>query len=404
MDPKRSLAASADEIEAWLRWPAPRKVSDATELPWFGGLLTAWYSIRAKAQYGENDFLWGPALGVLELARHRGSAEDLLALALDLGSSRPSGELTRNLGELVIELSGLASNAKKNDPHPFVALPSELTAEQLAVAKRLASSALRPAAGFGLPASGLTRRRWLGLDPPGALDRGVTVEIKKTKRTLPFWRAWQDLERAGIGGDPLPPPLANTLHGLDRWEALLGAEERSYGGQNPSFYDSQVEQEVAPLLPEHDLLSRAARLADDLSARVRASAAEGKPIFVGSAPEFLLLPFVRAGRPIEPGWDVLVPISDGSVSREILSSIPAERREALVWERVRVRPPTDLVGLAGSVAILDLVPSKRVAENLIGRLSNTRVKKVLESEATALMKRVAALAKEHPGIAQALRR
>jgi hypothetical protein len=360
-----ALDSVAASVEAWMSWRSPAYDENVPRLPWFG-------------RFDTTQPLAPTSAALLALARHRREERPLLELAFRIGAETNSGRAARCAGELILELGSLTAFRSKPGPHPFVALPEDLDDRQRAVAKRLAATMLLPQAGLGLAAAGEARKRWLGLLPPGPLERVITVSVGGVMKTLPVWRAWVELEQHRVYGAPVPPPLAGELAGLDRWQAVIEMLLQTYGDGPRNVKD--IDELLGSLPPGEALFDRGARLADDLGARLSEARRQGMSTWVPyAACALLLLPFVRAGRPLEPGWDSLVSLTTLPGSREILRAIPDQRREAILWAAVAERSDSDHKDLGEVVAMLDLAPSRRIAENVARRLSNETVRAAFNS-------------------------
>jgi hypothetical protein len=392
-----SLDAVAAGLEAWLAWSSSRPDAGQARIAWFGGLDSMYYE--------HNQFLAPAAHSLVALARERQETAALEELLLRWGSEGKIGRVAASAGDALVELSGLSQYWPRNKPHAFVALTTELTADQIAFAKKLTATTLLPGAGFGLAAGGACRKRWLGLLPPGPLDRMATLVIAGKSVTVPLWRAWVDLEQSGVRAAPVPPPLDKELSGLDRWQALIDMLSNTFGGRPPLI----KEEEVLGDVPAGDeLFDRATQVADDLALRFEAAAREARPLWLHYAVTALvLLPLVRAGRPVRPEWDVLVYVGSFDGAREVMAALPAERREARLWDFVKDRGVAEHRGLGEAIAMLDLAPSRRIADNLAGRLHNDAVAKAYTSvnllaRLQELQGRLEALAENEPAVREAL--
>jgi hypothetical protein len=386
-----ALDSVAPGVEAWMMsWRSPAYDENLPRLPWFG-------------RFDTTQPLAPTSAALLALARHRREERPLLELAFRIGTATTSGRAAVCAGELILELGGFASYRSKPGPHAYVALPEELDDGQRAVAKRFANTMLLPRAVLGLAAAGEARKRWLGLLPPGPLERLVTIPVGGVTKTLPVWRAWVELEQHRVYGNPVPPPLAGELTALDRWQAIIEMLLQTYGGGPRNVKD--IDELLGSLPPGEALFDRGARLADDLGARLSEARGQGMSTWVPyAACALLLLPFVRAGRPLEPGWDSLVSLTTLPGTREILQAIPEGRREAIVWTAVAKRSDDDHKDLGEVVAVLDLTPSPRIAENVARRLNNEKVRAAFNSvgQLGPLLERIRALAETAPVMRDAL--
>lgn len=250
LDARRAVEDVAPEIEAWLGWPVPETSPGPTQLPWFGGLCVGWYAMMQPFS--------ATSRGLAELCRHRGSTAALIDFALGLGRRTTSDTAARCLGELLLDLGGFWEQYPDKNNIPYVAPPEALSSEQRSIAARLADTPLLPAAGHGLAASGDGRRRWIGLLPPGPLERNVRITLDGQEVELPFWRARSELEARRVYGSPFPPPLDRLLSGRDRWQAIVELCARSYGGIEIRVMAHDVlERELGALVLDNDFFSYA---------------------------------------------------------------------------------------------------------------------------------------------------
>jgi hypothetical protein len=240
------------------------------------------------------------------------------------------------------------------------------------------------------------------------MEKPVTIPLGKKKVKLPLWKAWAELEARRIWGAPMSPPLDAMLSATERWQAIVEASAQSYGEYKGTqdVSGDRIERELAAVAADAEIASLAARLADDLATRLAAVEREEGDVLVDPlSGALLLLPLVRAGRPVEPRWDLLVRVSATPQSRELMSALPPARREALLWRFVRNRKPHDVAGIGDALAVLDLAPSLRIGENLAARLAHPKVRDFFDSFPPTADERLAQmreLAKKAPELRRAL--
>ncbi|MGK3971058.1 HEAT repeat domain-containing protein [Sorangium sp. So ce118] len=404
LDGGRSFAGAAEGLAGWLEWkPAEPWTPGQTVLPWFGGLAVTWYKVKQPLEAAPS--------ALAALARQRGATRDLVDTAVRLGSGALSGVAMRRLSAMVLDLGGFLQLEKD-----YVALPEELSAEQREIAEGLAATKLVPIAGLGLPACGASRRRWIGLEPPGPLERHVEVEIAGQRRTLPVWRAWRELNvseanEEGEAGEesasgPIPRPLNACLTGHDRWQAIVEIDAESYGFG--CYMDpDELERQLASVPQDEELLRRAAAVADDLAARFAAGAREG--IRMAPSPSMsamLLLPLVRAGRRLDQRWEPLIHVGDEPQAREIFQALTPERREAWIegyFEREMAGRGTMVVAslMESVLHVTDLTLTPRTA-GFLGSVLAAYKKEVPRGSADQLLGKLRALAQGRPDVLRAL--
>ncbi|XXX81732.1 hypothetical protein WMF30_23520 [Sorangium sp. So ce134] len=409
LDAGRSFAEAAEGLAAWLEGtPAAPWTSGQTALPWFGGLAVTWYKMKQPLEAAPS------ALAVL--ARQRGAIRDLVGTAVRLASGALSGVAMRRLSAMALDLGGFLQLEQDH-----VALPEELSAEQRAVAEGLARTRLVPIAGLGLPACGASRRRWIGLEPPGPLERRIEIEIGGERKALPVWRAWKELALLALSGEgepsagdeaeegaggPIPRPIDARLAGRDRWQAIVEMDAGSYAFGCYLDPDA-LERQLAAVPQDEELLARAAEVADDLAERFAAGAREG--IRMAPSPSMsamLLLPLVRAGRRLEQRWEPLIHVGDEPQAREIFQALAPERREAWIeayFEREMAGQGTAVVEslMASVLPVLDLALTPRTAAFLRGVLAAYK-KNVPRGSADELLGKLRALAQDRPEALRAL--
>lgn len=120
----------------------------------------------------------------------------------------------------------------------------------------------------------------------------------------------------------------------------------------------------------------------------------------------VLLPLVRAGVPLEPAWDVLVPHTgpEGYV-REVLFALPPDRREAAVSRGITTtwgaRGDTVINGFWENLRALEWAPSLRRAQFVVRQWrSCSRYFAKARPKIEAAFDRIVAA---HPEVAEALK-
>jgi len=247
---------------------------------------------------------------------------------------------------------------------------SALTAEQRTLLETLAAYSVQPAAAaYGLPSRSRDVRRWLGLEPAGALD--VDSEIAG-EPVRPLWQAMHAMQKRGEHR-AIYDRLGKSLSG----EALLAA----YGewlvgayGLNPPFMG-------AGWLPDGEgdglLKAALAGTGDDAAAawgRATADALieDSGGFSLGKGPprvgNLTLIAMARSGEPPPARYDELASIG-GELGRGAFEVLPMDRREAIVLACVNDpdRPArTEDFVLAAMSSVFDLVKGPKVAKALLG--------------------------------------
>jgi len=216
----------------------------------------------------------------------------------------PAGTLTRQALEAV-------GYPHHHEPFP---LPEDLDETQRVLATLTAELDVEPHA-FAIPTRRWSRRRWLGIDPPGVLEKQVRWE----GRELPIWRVLVELDEleqdeAEAGAEKLFATLEPTERVRVWGESALGA----YRG-----FDFLVKASLEDV--DGSLGAWAVEMADRLPERrfKMVQDAELRMVWAG---------LVRGGVTIEERWDALFP-RPGRLGakhrREVLSwleAIPEDRR------------------------------------------------------------------------------
>ncbi len=210
-------------------------------------------------------------------------------------------------------------------------LPEELTSFQRRVAEALAARAEGDAWTCRIPGTLRLVRRWLGVTPASVIDRRVPWTHEGRAVSWPLWRVWSDVPRSSLEhGQGIPRELAEALSPGELIEAAGEAVLEPYGD-----YGSVLEDRLMAALTHAADAAPWARTAVEAAIAV----VDGDPRRHRVVDHWerqtlavlVLLPLVRAGVPLEPAWDVLVPHTGPELYvREVLFALPPDRREAAV--------------------------------------------------------------------------
>lgn len=240
----------------------------------------------------------------------------------------------------------------------------ELSAEQRTLAELVASRVDLSLHRFAIPQTSWARRRWLGLDPPGALERNVEATVEGESRNEPLWLALTLLDRAG--DEEQAVALLEALPLKERVEALIELQLGAYRVDPPSLRD------FASIDNDNDNGRWAPALADRLTALFAPDASFGergghaRPSW--EAQWWVFLGLVRSGVPIEPRWDALLPLPTGKMAalgRRCVAAIPPERRGAALAAALAPLFPRDAV--RGALELLPEFPSPELLEHALER-------------------------------------
>lgn len=286
-------------------------------------------------------------------------------------------------------------------------LPESLTPDQRRLADALATRDDLCLATCGIPGTTRLLRRWLGLTPPSVLERRVPWTHEGVAVSWPLWRLWLDAPLASLEHHQgIAREVAERLTPAEMIEAAGEALLEPYGIRNP--YGERLGAAIAHAA---EALPWARGFVDVLLGALRedgtwAPTYAGCRDFRGSMLGLLtLLPFARAGVPIDPAWDRLAPhAGDDESVRAILNALPEARREAVVWRRISTTwgPQGDaaLNGFWENLRATELAPSLRNLSFVVRQLRNCR--RYFAPSREKIMARIDALIVAHPELAAAL--
>jgi hypothetical protein len=211
--------------------------------------------------------------------------------------------------------------------YPIASSPDMLTPVQRGLAELVAMRSDIPmVSGFAAPTERWVLRRWLRIDPPGPLERDVEFVRDGQPQRGPLWLA--------LKSDPRAAERVDQLALAERLEIFGDVEVFAYSVR-PNW------QTPAPVMrPDLATLhdegrTWAPRYADMLVANPRVR---------GWAPlDLVFVALARAKIPIEPRWDVLLPIALAKTApdlfRECFEAIPFARRTAALAPHLGPKPP-----------------------------------------------------------------
>jgi hypothetical protein len=215
--------------------------------------------------------------------------------------------------------------------------PKDLTEDQRALCALIVAAEVHPAAfrDYAVPWKTPDRRRWLGLDPPGALERRVDFTWKGKRTNAPLWRAIRihqedrdERPRVGAVLDALP---------IDVRLASIVEMDHNHYSIDPDYLPTPEPKDVAAALRD-----RGARWATeqlDLAAAAFAALARMQP---GWRPSdgFVIFAFeiaLGAEVPLAPAWDAILPIVRAklALAARLIRALPAERRDRVTAAALR---------------------------------------------------------------------
>ncbi len=241
-------------------------------------------------------------------------------------------------------------------------------------------------AGFAWIPGGISARRWIGLDPPGPLER----QVEAGGRRVPLWYALAAAEIAPRGTPEGAHPLASIerLPITDRLATLAELDALAWTYRIVPHPYTYWELAADGLAGEGRRWARGVleRASDDAE--------------VGLAERLAFFALVRAGERIVPKWDRFLPITTEvpiAIAVECAAALPLERLDAVAPELLRACFAQQTIDLG--TALLRRHDSKAIAERVI-ETTKRSAPHARKAELAAL----AAIAKTKPGVAAALAR
>jgi hypothetical protein len=230
-------------------------------------------------------------------------------------------------------------------------LPEQLTPAQRAFIEITVS---RPELDPVAPAPRWTVRRWLGMDPGGALERVVPHEVGGARETSPLWR---ELDAARND----PAELRRLIERLPMPERLAVYGELDAGAYG--FTRAELDFELPGLESLRDEGREwAPRHADWLLERAKdpSNPYDVKQRLRIRPPLFLSL--LRSHVPIEPRWEVFLPLrmDQPDLIRECLGSFSDERKVHAVRAALPTGMPEEAMKIL--VPLMDMYPLPGLVE------------------------------------------
>jgi hypothetical protein len=300
--------------------------------------------------------------------------------------------------EALLELGGFA----KQWPEREVALPEELSEAQRGIATGLARREGIEGIRWGVPRSARDRRRWLGLTPPGALEKRIPFQHEGTERQWPVWKVWQTAVGASRVTD-VPQAVLEALSPDETLEAYaevhLGAYMIAFNKQRPALEPVfKVAPRATPKAAEW-----ARRFSKEVLALLEAKSTPelgGALGFFGADAVYLAI--LGSGGALEPWLYDAFPASPSYLTEWLLEKLGPEQGEAVVWQWMNQPSVADSKSVAVSCVtpLLERVPSKRIAQFLLAALKEPAVIESLGNEGTEQsLAKIRAIAEKHPAVA-----
>jgi hypothetical protein len=293
-------------------------------------------------------------------------AAEILAEAIKrFGPKRRGDKWASGILELAFEQTPYALAAGPFMIDASVEQASAFTNRQRALLRVLASySFAAPFLSYGIPAEVFDRRRWLGLEPPGPMERVVEVEVLGKLRTWPVWLCLK-VQQASEPNKSIDVEelLGNVLTPTQLLEVKVEYTKNAYSLRLGGDVFHEVMEHSREMLPwARNYLKYMSRIFHEFG-----GTQSGGSLAAPTAMRVL----VKEGHVEEllPEYDVL--LNPGN--RFMLEVLPLPRREKLVVSSLRetLRADAAEVWSAGvrnmvtwSLENLDLYPTELVAEAL----------------------------------------
>lgn len=295
--PSENIKEFQDVLSDWLDTPFNK---NPQVLHWFGGVWRSWAASKQK--------LSASARALMELALRNQQQESVIYVALEVINKQQTVDMLESISGLVLALGDFVTTP--GDINTTLT-PNEFTSFQQQLLPALANSVVPTTAGYGLPAAGVNRRRWLGLEAPGPLEK-----IYPETNGQPLWLACQlqDTE------------LPKSLTGFERWQALLELRLNPYA-KKPKY---NIEQELGQLIAETIWHEKIVDVIEKLilSAEICNML---NPNSVGRTfGQFAVMPLLRAGIPVSDKWVSYVWTPNTNIHPDMLSLLPPHQREQVL--------------------------------------------------------------------------
>lgn len=307
-------------IEALLSLPPTPHDSDEGRWPWFKGIKEHFVDAL--------DCLDPAAVALLAIVKYQSEEvkNHLVELLFMVGEGSENILVRDRCSSLLLAFIG------GMDRGDGPCLPSEFTAEQWTMVQRFVSSRLCSGDRYGMPAAGVIRRRWAGVDAPGPLDTLVESPVQN-QPNVPLWYAWKKYRKINFykSGMPKDPPQLGVLNDpLDYWQAIVEFSSGAYG-TSTSLSEEECETMLKSVTSDKNFFGRVKQLVEEQVWRMENDNWVGNGLFSSTFVYLTLLPWIRAGKSVSDSWARLIAFNDVNHCREILSALPEAQRDQLVF-------------------------------------------------------------------------
>lgn len=327
------------------------------------------------------------------------TAAEILAEAIRrFGPQRRGSEWAEGVLELAFAPAAYALAAGPFMIDANVEQASAFTERQKALLVVLSSySFAAPFLSYGIPAEVRDRRRWLGLDPAGPMERIVTVDVLGKKRTWPVWLCLKVQQASDPNqGVDVQSLLRDVLTPTELLEVRIEYSHNAYSLRLGGIISREVLERGQEMLPW------AVKYLDDMARIFHEFGGTFSGGAMASLTAMNLLIQEGRAKDLLPTYDVLIDPS----WRDILEALPLPRRENIITSRLRGTLSDDAQTMwsAGvrrftesTLRNLELYPTELVAEALFDVRDHVVSRRFTEflDLCTAIEEQCAKVAAEH---------
>ena len=377
------LNAVSKGIEALLSLPPTTHDTDEGRWPWFEGIERSFSDAL--------DYLDPAATALLAIVKYQSEEvkDHLVDLLFRVGEGSENILVRDRCSSLLLAFIGGMDRRK----HPC--LPSEFTQEQWNMVQRFVSSRLCSCDRYGMPAAGVIRRRWAGVDAPGPLDMLVENPVENQPQ-VPLWYAWIRYREINFykRGMPKDPPQLGVLKDpLDYWQAMVEFSSGAYG-TSTSFSEEECETILKSVTSDKNFFERVKQLVEEQVWRMENDNWVGNGLFSSTFVYLTLLPWIRAGNAVPDSWTRLIVFEDTNHCREIVNGLTEKERDQILL--IRLSKHRSFMGFLNFFEDLDvllpLMATPAVTSRLIEIMSEYKTELNKRSDGKAIVKKIAALA------------
>lgn len=333
----------------------------------------------------------GNAEALLTIARHQGRASEIVEFLIgrpDLDNLINHNPVFHYTCAALVRLHYGFYKLRSDG----AALLEELNADQVAIAHRFADSNFLYETAYGLPAAGLARKRWLGIDPPGPMDQLVDVVVKDETIKRPLWWVCSHWR-----GSATIPSQVQALLGAARWEVMVEHAADLYHRFENVFVEN-LQTEVESATADQQLGEVVMPVLEAIIIhRKRLNQFDGVRLLRPAHSMLCLTAITRTGKQMPANWQVL--LTDELVTlyaREILVHFQDDERELYLWNNKQFHG-----ALLNSI---DLIPSSRIlTRTLVALETKKRSGEEIKQKSLDLIAKIYELAVTQPLFAQAVK-